>query len=478
MRKQDYVIELIRSLSPNESRYFKLFSSIQPGDKKYLELFEKLEGKESYDAQELCTELGISRKQLTDSKYYLQQMLLRALRNFTEQSASEASVFTARDNIRVLESRRLFDYSLDLIDKTLERAYEMFLTELILELLNMKVIMLYNLQRYEESAAVKDEALAVLAMQKEIFELHTLKALGSKYEIQRDKSEEFNALVKHAILSQAPEKLKSLRAKIAWFDIMYRFYLTHNDLNKVVEVVRSEYECYKAYPIVKRSNVTAYFTNFTRLALTEHQLGNGERALELAEELKQFLADPANLIPKARRESFTAYSENFRMYVLLRLGRTEQVIKESPVIIEAMKSRTPAEQFAHKYNYALALSLSKNYNKAVDVLNELMGVDPEVRTDIHQLTRILLVMVHIDLGNLTMVPYLVKSAKAWMKRNKYSSKDIDELFKYLLSAARLTGRARQQHYQSMLSLYEEGKFSSLSDMLLLPKWLQQRVQKT
>src|ERR1700739_3091526 len=85
MRKQDYLVELIHSLNASERRYFKLFNSPQQGAKKYELLFEELSKVETYNAGTISKKLKISKKQLADDKNYLQQVLLRALRNFNEQ---------------------------------------------------------------------------------------------------------------------------------------------------------------------------------------------------------------------------------------------------------------------------------------------------------------------------------------------------------------------------------------------------------
>ena len=86
MRKQDYLLHLITRLEPNEKRYFRLFSGLQPGEKRYMKLFEALENKQKYEANELCSELGIESWQLADDKHYLTQTLLQVLRNYDQES--------------------------------------------------------------------------------------------------------------------------------------------------------------------------------------------------------------------------------------------------------------------------------------------------------------------------------------------------------------------------------------------------------
>src|SRR4051812_19019237 len=79
MRKQDYLVQLIGTLSAAEKRTFKLFANAQSGDKDYLRLFDALENQQVYNTKVLARQLGMNGRQLINNKYYLNQILLRSL---------------------------------------------------------------------------------------------------------------------------------------------------------------------------------------------------------------------------------------------------------------------------------------------------------------------------------------------------------------------------------------------------------------
>ena len=84
MRKQDHLPGLIKSLNANERRNFRLFAAHEQDDTNYLKLFDALDGKETYNASELCRTLGITADQLHKQKSYLAKVLLKSLRFYKD----------------------------------------------------------------------------------------------------------------------------------------------------------------------------------------------------------------------------------------------------------------------------------------------------------------------------------------------------------------------------------------------------------
>src|SRR4051812_40531190 len=105
MRKQDQLITLIKSLTPSERRYFKLYNSIQPGNKKYAQLFNELAKLESYDAALICKKLKATKAQLANDKKYLELVLMKALRSFNDKTSTSIQLHNALIDIEVLKRK-------------------------------------------------------------------------------------------------------------------------------------------------------------------------------------------------------------------------------------------------------------------------------------------------------------------------------------------------------------------------------------
>ena len=85
--KNDFVHQLVHSLTKSEKRYFKLFSQVQSGTKNYLKLFDALESLVTYDSKQLRKKLKGSPMNLSYEKKYLGKMLLKSLRNFEGENS-------------------------------------------------------------------------------------------------------------------------------------------------------------------------------------------------------------------------------------------------------------------------------------------------------------------------------------------------------------------------------------------------------
>ncbi|MFZ1611935.1 MAG: hypothetical protein WAT52_12755, partial [Chitinophagales bacterium] len=87
----DKLHKLIKSLTPPEKRYFKLFAAKQ-GDaeeKYYLQLFDAVDKLKEYDEELLKKKLkgSIHSKNVAYQKHYLFEMVMQSLKNF-EKSKS------------------------------------------------------------------------------------------------------------------------------------------------------------------------------------------------------------------------------------------------------------------------------------------------------------------------------------------------------------------------------------------------------
>jgi hypothetical protein len=475
MKKQDYTIQLIRSLDPNERRYFRLLSNLQQGEKKYLQLFDLLADLDEYNATAISRQMGLSKAQLAETKYYLNDAVLSCLRNTGQQSTQIAALYVAKEDARLLTGRRMHLQALELARKTADRAMQLEQFELMVELLNIMQVTYFNNTQFDEAAEIYERYRKVADMQNEIMLLLNLKVKVTKGQVQRNKGAELQKLVKHPLLKGGPEKLKSLRAKIAWFDTMYHYYIAMDRSDKALETSRREWKCFSENPIIKIANGTAYIVAYTRLAYAEHTAGNNVRALQLAGEIKHALVEKGVEINKATRTGFMAYIESFRMYVLLRMERFADVLRESPAVAEMMKARPLPEQYAHTFNHALALVHANQHQLAIDELNKLLAINTNLRLDLQQLARLLLVMVHVDLNNNTMVPHLVKSARSWMKRHQIANESVNVLYRYFLQAARAPAAKKRVIYAQCLAEMRQGRLQPLANTLMLPAWLEKRT---
>ncbi len=90
LKRNDSLFNLIRSLTQSEKRYFKRFAMIQVSEKKpsFLVLFEIVEKAIENDENKIKAQFlkKADSKNFNETKYYLYNLILKALHNFNYDS--------------------------------------------------------------------------------------------------------------------------------------------------------------------------------------------------------------------------------------------------------------------------------------------------------------------------------------------------------------------------------------------------------
>jgi hypothetical protein len=126
MRKQDYIIALIKSLSVAEKRSFLQIAKAETEDKEYLKLYEELLTVERYDASALSKKLGKKKASLANEKKYLEKVLMKALREMKADQAHLKPINSLLDSV-VLIDRGLYELASNALKKTIEQSQKMSL---------------------------------------------------------------------------------------------------------------------------------------------------------------------------------------------------------------------------------------------------------------------------------------------------------------------------------------------------------------
>ena len=126
MAKKGALINLVRSLTKAEKRYFRLFATQQGSNKKYLELFDFLESNSNIDDEKLKEEFGNGELgvQLHVTKNYLTNLIMKGLRNFHDKQSKHAELKNLLRDIEILYQKELYALCHDRIQKAKKIAWE------------------------------------------------------------------------------------------------------------------------------------------------------------------------------------------------------------------------------------------------------------------------------------------------------------------------------------------------------------------
>ena len=180
MTVNDNLFQLIRSLTPGEKRYFKLYAARQSEAQKtnYEKLFDEyneLPENEPYNEEEFLKRLKKKKlgKYFSDDKKHLTQLVLKAMRSYTAEKKADGRLADMIQEMHFLIEKGLMDHCAKICDKAWEIAEERELTEQKVRLLYIRRIIDrsdYNVQResYQHSLRIQeDKALAQLSDERE-----------------------------------------------------------------------------------------------------------------------------------------------------------------------------------------------------------------------------------------------------------------------------------------------------------------------
>jgi hypothetical protein len=482
MLKKDFLLQLIASLSANEKRYFKLFSGLQPGDKQFMRLFDALENEERYNLKKLSAELGRTTKQLTDDKYYLQQMLLRCLRSFEEQSGDHSAqhiIHINRADVQLLANRRLNDHVIELADKTIAKALECEMFETANQILYVKFTALFNLERFDEIPGNMDEYDRVLKIMSELNSLNRLRSEASAVERKGNGEQEVKNILAQPLLKIKPENLLSLKAQISWFEIMLRCHHATGtpDIAKGLDIARMQVRLFEKNTGIRQMNPLALVMAYDFLANSELLAGNSAAALDVLQKGIEMGNDPGVNFSKATRKAFNEHFIAVRTLTLYRLQRFDETITEAEKSTSYLVQRSAYEQVTVLFYHAMALLNTRRSDLALEKLNQLLQINTEDRIELQKYARAAMALAQLDMGNYQVVPYLIKSAKAWMKTRKITDNEVSAFLSHAYSIAMAPETEKRKNWLKLRDTKTAGQMKALDKELHLKLWLENKLAR-
>ena len=421
---------LIQSLTKSEKRYFKLYSnqSTPEKEKNYIKLFDVLEQMPTYLEEELVENLhteSISTKYLAADKNHLYNLILRSLRNFHTSRTNRLKVKECLEYAEILLDKGLKDQALQQLQKGQKTAEQYDLVSYFPEMLRLerKITGLpIKAKDLENQYDKYKDALAKLENFNEYDFLHS-RTNFVRRQIGKTRNPEelklFQEVLDHPLMRE--NKATSFFSKIRFYQIWASYYYSKNDwqreykYNKILlELMSSKKEFLEEYPL-------EYASTFSRVLILTKQV----EPEAYFSTLRSFRAIPTKTVRHQRQVKSLveclAYSTEFVRMIQeglfdeakLIIPDFEQFLTDYDDLIDEAFAMNSYYKFAYVY-----IGLD-DYSKALDYLNRVLNeFDEKVRPDIYRYSKILTLIVHLELGNTALLPYISKSTVHYLKSRK------------------------------------------------------------
>ncbi len=455
MRSSDDLFRLIKSLSKSEKRYFSLQTSLHGGEKNYLELFEAIDRMEIYDEARLKKrfEGRAFTRQFNVAKRYLHDLILRHLRAYHTGYSATMRVKEALHSAEILHKKGLTDQGRKMAARAAKIAEEAGLA------LPLVMARRWPWRHERDHFASEEEivgrfeplmaALDGIGVEIELrrllrkMELHAT----SDYPRAPEVFEKLEELMRHPVMERPLDELP-LPARVLRGMIASRYHYMRSDYEEASSLTERMLEEMAAHPAAMADNLAEYTMGVHNRLLLLRVSGRFDawrREIERARELAHALAREKKLKHRRPLASLFASIHNNLLCSIVMAGTFEE---GPPVIaeVEAWLAANEAEAGEGKkltllHNIAQIWFGLGEYRHALACTNRVVDHgEPALGKQIHYHARLFSLIVHYELGNDDLLPYLVRSTYRYYRSQRIMYEFEEMILQFFRRLTRISTR--------------------------------------
>lgn len=425
MKNSEELFQLIKSLSGPEKRHFKLISSKYEGEKHYVDVFNILVKQKNYDEQALRKKIKNKAvfRQLHRIKSYLYKLVLKTISDYNANNSEKSRINKQLEQIQLLMARGLLKHSRKLISKSKKLAYSIGYYPVLIELLKLEKRICINTFELEKVKAIEAELKTVWdhtqlvrnyeELNDKMFTLISKegKARNNKIIKQAEK------IIHHPLLANE-KKAGNHQAKHYYYQIHYYYAYFKGDVETGYNYGKaqlSHMESQPAYLMEFQSDHIIILNNLLIFLID----------LKKYDELRWYLQKLKTIQPVNRNNKIRIFRNvhTIEQEFYIKIGEFEKgILREKDVIkgMEEYGEKIPLLiQFILLFNLSLLNFGVSKYSKALQLLNKAMNLPyMEQRQDMQALGKIFNLIVHFELGNEMLFPYLVRSTYRYLLKQQ------------------------------------------------------------
>ncbi len=432
----DSLFRLIRSMSKSEKRHFKLYASRHSVEENnYLKLFDAIDSQKSYDEdailKKFSKEAFTNRFPITKKRLY--ETVLRSLDAFHSQSSIDAQLKRELHFAEILYKKSLYNQCAKVLTSARHTALKHEKHSSLAEIHHWqkKLIEKDNYLGHDDRSVAQmlHEDVMIADRMKDFNEYWNIKSrlfllLNKQGKVRNNKElNNFKKIIDNTLLKNEG-KAQSHEARYLFNHIYSAYHFGTGDYKSSYRFLKRNMELIEANPAAFKEEPNIYFSVLTNLIYVSTSLKRYDEVFELMKKLK---AIPETL-DTSRNEDLeiklfsSAYSIEITLYNTL--SEFEKSITLVPGIEKGL------DRFGEKinrlrkayfyFNIAVAYFGAEKYSAALRWTNRLFS-EPNIdeNQDIYCFARILNLIIHIELQNDDVIPYILTSTSRYLKtRNR------------------------------------------------------------
>lgn len=489
----DKLYRLIRSLSPAEKRYFRLFTHNKAdGANKYQQLFEAIAAMEVFDEEALKQKVYKNQpprgKKYSELKAYLYELLLKSLQSFDEQQSVEYRLNHLLQSVSVLYKRGHYDDCRDLLYKAakLARQHESFIHQLEIirwekQIAYTRMDIDYLHKQLEHLQFEEDRALEQLRnvtdYRKFFFQVYTT----IKREAQQrsaDRKSHLQNLVDQEHFND-PALASSHKSRIMYYRTLNVYHYATLEHEQFYESGKKLIGLLESQPHFLRENLSDYIAALSNLIMSCGMLRKFDEVQECLEKMRSLHP----ITEDDRRKIHRQYYSN-KFALCSTMGAFEEARREMDRCVQesAGFDAHDYETASFYFQYCTICFGCGDFDGALGYLNEWLNQPRSVeREDLQSFARILSLILHFEMGNNLLLESLLRSATRFLQK-KNRLYDLERRFMhFILELTRqISAREQQVVFQKMKhDLQEVAQVPGIKALLQtfdLDAWLESKIR--
>jgi len=430
----DKLFRLIKSLSRSEKRYFKITASHNAfgENSNYVTLFDAIDNMEDYSEENLSRLFKKESfyKNPSIAKNRLYENILRSLDAFHAKSSVDVELRRMLHCAEILFSKSMYDESASALNKAKKIATQYEKHHILLDISKWEKKLMerdsYSGRGLDDVIRLLDEDNLLLKKISNYAEFWNIKSrlfllLNKKGKVRgQEELKNFKKIIDNTLL-KSEKKALSYETKYLYNHIYSAYFFGIGDyqnsylyIKKHLALIESKAEIYNEEP-------NKYFAVLSNLIYLCTQL---RKYNEVSFYLTKLKSIPA-LMERGMTDDMeiklfsSAYSAELSLYI--QTGEYEKALHLIPLIENGMKKFTINKVRASYFNFNIAIVYfaTGNYSMALKWINKLINDNSiDASNDIHCLSRIFNLIIHLEMGNNEVIPYTLKSTYRYLDKRK------------------------------------------------------------
>jgi len=493
-RFTDNLFQLVKSLEKAEKRNFKLYikRSSAKEDLKIIELFDALDKLAEYDEPLLLKKLpSIQKPQLANIKVHLYKQLLASLRLIKSTDSIDMQLNEQLDYARILYNKGLYMQSLKILEKLTEIAKEHykynFLTQVVawekkIESLHITRSMTSRAEFLaHETFEVNNRVSMVSRMSSLALQLYSLYISNGHARNEKDEASVIKFFTFN--LPSNSHKQTGFYERLYLYQSYCWYAFIRQDFLQYYRYAQKWVDIFHEQPLMIKVETGYYIKGIHNLLNAHFDLRNFEGFDIALRQFKEFAAtDLAQKHDNHRVQAFV-YISSAALNRHFMDGSFEQGLAMIPELENKL------EEYGlfldnHRllvFNYKIANLYfgSGKYDIAIDYLQRIININPDLRSDLQCYARLLHLMAHYELGNFDIMESLIRSVYRFMAKMQNLTVVEEEMFKFLRSSFLLSRTQLKLAFEQFLvtlKKLENDRFQTRSFAYLdIISWVESKV---